>query len=213
VAEELRAGRRLSTEERREQLLASGAALLGRRPYDEVSIEEIAAAAGVSNTLLYHYFPTKTDFLLAALERGQRELAELTAPDPELPPAEQLAASLDRFLDFVEEHEAAYTAIFRSRGSSDAAIAAALDQGRQRRMDELIASLQGWEGAPAIVGRSPALETAVQGWFFFLEGAVLRWLEQRDLEREQLRELLGLALMGSLGAAEVVGSADWVPGK
>lgn len=201
---ERKQGRRLRTEQRREQLLASGAELLGRRPYDEVSIEEIADAAGVSKSLLYHYFPTKTDFLLAALERGQGELAGLTAPDPELPPGEQLSASLDRFLDFVEEHEAAYTAIFRSRGSADPTIQAALDEGRQRRMDELIDSLESWEGAPALVRRSAALETAVQGWFFFLEGAVLRWLEHRDLEREQLRELLGLALMGALGAAEAL---------
>ena len=40
----------------------AGARLLGARPFDEVSIEEIAAAAGVSKGLLYHYFPTKKDF-------------------------------------------------------------------------------------------------------------------------------------------------------
>jgi len=68
--EELKTGRRLGTVKRREQLLAAGAELLGRRPYDEVSLEEIAAAAGVSKSLLYHYFPTKTDYLLASLERG-----------------------------------------------------------------------------------------------------------------------------------------------
>ena len=55
-----------------------------------------------------------------------------------------------------------------------------------------------------IVTAFGTLETAVEGWFFFLEGAVLRWLERRDLEREELRELLGLALMGSLGAAEAL---------
>jgi AcrR family transcriptional regulator len=197
--------RRLSTDARREQLLASGARLLAQRPYDEVSIEEIARAAGVSKGLLYHYFPTKRDFLIAALERGQDELAVLTAPDPDLPPAEQLAASLDRFLDFVEAHEAAYAAIFRSRGGGDPEIQAALEAGRQQRMDAVIESLASWEAAPASVERTPALETAVQGWFFFVEGAVLRWLEQRDLERDELRELLGLALIGSLQAAEAVG--------
>ncbi len=202
--EELKTGRRLGTVKRREQLLAAGAELLGRRPYDEVSLEEIAAAAGVSKSLLYHYFPTKTDYLLASLERGQRELAELTAPDPELLPAEQLSASLERFLDFVEQREAAYTAIFRTRGSGEPLIQEALDQGREQRMEAVIEALQDWEGVPGVI-RSPALETAVQGWFFFLEGAVLRWLEQRDLERDQLRELLGLALMGALGAAEAVG--------
>jgi AcrR family transcriptional regulator len=192
---------RMSTDERREQLLASGAELLGRRPYDEVSIEEIAAAAGVSKGLLYHYFPTKQDFVLAALERGQRELAELTAPDPDLDPADQLAVGLDRFLDFVEEHAAAYTAIFRSRGGADPAIQATLEAGRRERMDSLIDALAEWEAAPVDVERTPLLETAVQGWLFFLEGAVLRWLERDDVGREELRELLQQTLIGSLAAA------------
>jgi AcrR family transcriptional regulator len=201
---ELTTKRRLSTDARREQLLASGARLLAERPFDEVSIEEIARAAGVSKGLLYHYFPTKKDFLIAALERGQEELAALTAPDPSLPPAKQLAASLDRFLDFVEEHEAAYTAIFRSRGGGDPEIQAALEAGRRQRMDAVIESLAAWEPGPASVERTPTLETAVQGWFFFIEGAVLRWLERRDLERDELRELLALALIGSLQAAATV---------
>ena len=205
---ELTAKRRLSTDDRREQLLVSGVRLLEKRPYDEVSIEEIARAAGVSKGLLYHYFPTKNDFLIAAIERGQDELAELTAPDPNLPSAEQLGASLERFLDFVEEHEAAYSAIFRSRGGGDPEIQAALEAGRRQRMDALIDSLSSWEAAPADVARTPVLETAVQGWFFFVEGSVLRWLEHRDLERDELRELLGLALIGSLQAAAAVSGAD-----
>ena len=191
---------RMSTGARREQLLAAGAELLDRRPYDEVSIEEIAAAAGVSKGLLYHYFPTKQDFVLAALERGQRELGELIAPDPDLPPTEQLGASLDRFLDFVEEHEVAYTAIFRSRGGGDPAIQAALERERRERLDSLLDSLVNWEAAPVPIERTPLLETAVQGWIFFLEGAVLRWLERHDVEREELRELLRQALFGALAA-------------
>jgi len=203
---ELTAKRRLSTDARREQLLAAGASLLAERPVDEVSIEEIARAAGVSKGLLYHYFPTKKDFLIAALERGQEELATLTAPDPDLPPAEQLAASLDRFLTFVEEHEAAYATIFRSRGGGDQEIQAVLEAGRRQQIDAVIDSLASWDPAPASVERTPSLETAVQGWFFFIEGAVLRWLEHRDLERDELRELLALALIGSLQAAEAVGA-------
>jgi AcrR family transcriptional regulator len=39
---------RMDVDERREQLLRSGVELLGRRAYEEVSIEEIAAAAGVA---------------------------------------------------------------------------------------------------------------------------------------------------------------------
>jgi AcrR family transcriptional regulator len=195
----------MSTDDRREHLLATGARLLGRHPYDEVSIEQIAEAAGVSKGLLYHYFPTKKDFILAALERGERELAELTAPDPTLPVSDQLSAGLDRFLDFVEEHEAAYSAIFRSRGSGDRDIQAALDHGRGKRLDAMLDSLAGWDGAGVPLERTPALETAMQGWFFFVEGAVLRWLDLRDIEREQLRRLLEQVLVGALQAAVAIG--------
>lgn len=189
---------RLSTDARREQLLAAGAELLGRRPYSEVSIEEIAAAAAVSKGLLYHYFPTKRDFIVAALRRGERELGELTAPDPGLPPTEQLDAALERFLDFVEDHATAYMAIFRSRGGGDAEIEAVLEQNRQLRLNALIESLADWEAVPVQIARTPLLETALQGWIFFVEGAVLRWLDRRDLERGELRALLRRALIDSL---------------
>ncbi len=192
---------RMSTDARREQLLAAGAELLGRRPYDEVSIEEIAVAAGVSKGLLYHYFPTKQDFVLAALERGERELTELTAPDPALDPADQLSAGLDRFLDFVEEHAAAYTAIFRSRGGAEPVIQMTLERHRRERLESLIDALADWETAPVEVERTPLLETAIQGWIFFVEGAVLRWLESGGVSREELRELLAQALLGALQAA------------
>jgi AcrR family transcriptional regulator len=45
---------RLSTERRREQLLAIGAGLFAKRPYDEVWIDEVAEIAQVSRGLLYH---------------------------------------------------------------------------------------------------------------------------------------------------------------
>jgi AcrR family transcriptional regulator len=189
---------RMSTAARREQLLAAGAELLGRRAYDQVSIEQIAAAAGVSKGLLYHYFPTKKDFVVAALRRGERELEALTAPDPGLPPAAQLSVGLDRFLDFVEEHAAAYMAIFRSRGGGDTEIEAALEENRQRRLNSLIDALANWEAAPVQIERTPLLEMALQGWIFFVEGAVLRWLERRDVGRDELRELLRQALLAVL---------------
>jgi AcrR family transcriptional regulator len=198
----LAAKRRLSTDARREQLLAAGVQLLARRAHEDVSIEEIAAAAGVSKGLLYHYFPTKNDFLTAAIERGDEELAERMAPDPSLSPFEQLGASLDRFLDFVEEHEAAYAAIFRNRGAADPGLQAAIEAGRQRRMDAALETLFALRTAPADPKATAALETAVQGWFFFIEGAVLRWLDKRDIERAELRELLGRALLGALQAAD-----------
>ncbi len=195
----------MGTEERREQLLRSGTALLMRRPHDEVSIEEIAEAAGVSKGLLYHYFPTKKDFVLAALERGQKQLAEELRPEPDLEPQAQLDASLDAFLNYVEDHASAYTTIFRGAGG-DPDVVAALDAGRAEQMENLLEALADWKDSPIDTERSPALETAVQGWLFFVDGAVLRWLENGGLDREQMRALLRSALGGALWAAAAAGA-------
>lgn len=191
----------MSTAERREHLLNSGVDLFRQRPHSEVSIEEIAATAGVSKGLLYHYFPTKNDFILAALRRGQKELAERLRPDPSLPEVKRLDASLDAFLDYVEEQPAAFSAIFRG-GSDDPEIMATLDAGRAEQMQTMMEALEGWEEAPVSTEASPELEAAVQGWLFFVEGAVLRWLEHGGISRKQLRLILRTALGGALFAAE-----------
>jgi AcrR family transcriptional regulator len=191
---------RMSTDARREQLLDSGVALLKHRPHTEVSIEEIAEAAGVSKGLLYHYFPTKSEFMVAAIERGQRELAERLGPDESLPPVQRLDASLDAFLDYVEEHPAAFASIFRGE-SEDPAVTAAVEAGRAEQLATLMAGIGQWEGAPVSVERTPELEAAVQGWIFFVEGVVLNWMGREDLDRKSLRLLLRSALGGAVLAA------------
>src|SRR6266480_4589396 len=70
---------RLDIDVRRQQLVEIGSELFAKRPYDEVWVEEIAAAAGVSRGLLYHYFPTKRDFFVAVVRQQFAHVAELTA--------------------------------------------------------------------------------------------------------------------------------------
>jgi Bacterial regulatory proteins, tetR family len=47
---------RLAPEQRREQILDAANALYAERAYDEVSIEDISSAAGVTRGLVHHYF-------------------------------------------------------------------------------------------------------------------------------------------------------------
>ena len=75
---------RLSSDERRAHLLHVGVELVGRHGTADISIEEIARAAGVSKGLLYHYFHTKTDFFVAVLARSQAEMDHAVDRDPEL---------------------------------------------------------------------------------------------------------------------------------
>ena len=50
-------------------------------------------------------------------------------------------------------------------------------------------------------GAPPKARTAVGGWLWFMDGACLNWVEHRDIERGELRDLLLGVLMGALVAA------------
>ncbi|MGH3994093.1 MAG: hypothetical protein ACRDSN_16735, partial [Pseudonocardiaceae bacterium] len=48
---------------------------------------------------------------------------------------------------------------------------------------------------------SPKVRAAVRAWLWFMDGACLDWLEHRDIERSELRDLLLGTLVGALAAA------------
>lgn len=81
---------RLSPDERRAQILDAAAELYRERPYDDVSLEELAAAAGVARGLLHHYFGSKRELFLAVVTRSAR-LPVQELPDLEGRPLEERA--------------------------------------------------------------------------------------------------------------------------
>jgi len=190
---------RLDVDERRRRLLAAGAELFTRFAYDELSMAKIAKEAGISKALLYHYWPSKEAYFVATLEDKAEELAQRTAPDETLPPLEQLAASLDAYLAWIEENASSYDKMIRSAGAV-AEVRAMLDRVRRDTAKRIVDGLRGDEPA------TPALRTAVRGWIGFMDGACLDWIaHDRDLPREALHGLLLSTLMGAVLAAGEAG--------
>jgi len=185
---------RLSTDARRGQLVALGIDIFSERPFDEVSIDDIAAAAGISKGLLYHYFPSKRDFYVAVIRSAADEMQALTEPDPALEPRDRLAAALDRYLGYVETHARGYATVLRAGIGSDPAVAEIVEEVRGAMVARLLADIA--EPPPP-----PALRIAVRGWVGFVEAASLDWLAHGGLDRAQLRELLVAALGGAVRAA------------
>jgi AcrR family transcriptional regulator len=188
--------RRMDVDERRAQLLERGAELFTSHPYEELSMSKIAAEVGISKSLLYHYFPSKQAFFEATLSAWAEELQERTAVDPDLPPVEQLTRSLDGFLAMVEENAVAYRNLMESAAGVPEIrdlIAEVRRVTAERILDGLYA-----DSAP------PKARIAVSGWLWFMDGACLDWTRHRDVEREELRDLLLGVLMGSLMAAGAV---------
>jgi AcrR family transcriptional regulator len=186
---------RLDVEERRRQLVALGLELFSARAYDEVSIDELAAAAGISKGLLYHYFPTKRDFYVATVRAAAAQLLELTDMPSQGDHAERLRSGLDAYLDYVVAHAGSYSALLRSGVGADAEVARIVDQTRETLCARLV------EGLP-IEARSPKVRLALRGWLGFVEAATLDWLDaKRKVSRESLRDLLGAVLLRAIETA------------
>jgi AcrR family transcriptional regulator len=173
---------RLDVDERRRRLLERGADLFARHSYDELSMAAIAREAGVSKALLYHYFPSKQDFFGAVLAEGAAELVAVV--DADAPPAEQL----DAFLGWVELRGDAYAKLVRVASPE---VRDLMDMVRAATAERILAGLPG--------ATTPERRVAVNAWLWFMDGAIVDWLEHRDLDRAALRALLLRALEGALG--------------
>lgn len=165
---------RLETDERRRQLVDLGLSYFGGRAYDDVSIDDIASAAGISKGLLYHYFPNKRAFYVACVEEAtERVLAACTqmAGEKSAPPLERLDRGITAYLDYVHEHGRAYAGLMRSGVGVDPKVAVIVDRARERFVAHLL------EGIAEAVPLTPRTKIALRGWVGFAEAATLAWVE------------------------------------
>lgn len=181
-------------DERRAQLLALGLAMFSSKSYDEVSIDEIARAAGVSKGLLYHYFPTKRDLYVAALAHAAGQLIEETALDRDAPPEERLRRGLETYLDFVARRGAAYVALMRGGIGSDPEVAAILEETRSAFAARIL------EDVPHEIDK-PLVRIALRGWIGFVEATSLDWVASRSVPRDELVALLSVVLFDAVTRA------------
>jgi AcrR family transcriptional regulator len=175
---------RLDVDERRRQLVELGSRLFSARTYDEVSIDELARAAGISKGLLYHYFPTKRDFYVATVRDAAKDLLDRTFLPSDMDPIARLQGGLDAFLEYVSDHGPAYMSLLRSGIGADLEVARIVDETREAFCTRLI------EGLP-VETPGPLLRVALRGWVGFVEAATIDWLaSHRAAKPEMLRNIL-----------------------
>ena len=192
---------RLSPQARRTQLIDLGVEMLATRRLDELSVELIAKAAGISRGLLFHYFPSKQAFHLEVARAAAAEMLRRTEADTNLSPVEALRAALTSFMDYVEENPDNYKSLVRGAASGDAKMRAIFDNTRAtmaQRVIDVIADM-----GLAVDART---RLAIHGWIAFVEECVVRWIEHGGIGRDELLEMLTKSLPGvalSASAADV----------
>jgi TetR/AcrR family transcriptional repressor of nem operon len=94
--------------DKRDLILAKGAAVMTRRGYHGTGVQEIVQAAGIPKGSFYHYFASKEDFALQALEfiyqpRLQRYAEALS--NPALSPRARILAYYGELLAHFRQQE------------------------------------------------------------------------------------------------------------
>jgi AcrR family transcriptional regulator len=179
-----RGRRRLSVAERRDELIEAALELFSHRNPEEVSIDDVAAAAGASRALVYHYFGGKQELYLAALLSAADQLGVLLEPPTEGRPIDRLRISLRRYFDFVEDHAPGFTALLRGGLTSRTGeVGEIVDRIRQLLLSRILMAF-------GIEEPGPVLRITLRSWMSGVETAALDWLEHRDLTRHELERLL-----------------------
>lgn len=156
---------RLSHDERRRQLLGIGLAKLVEKPIADLSVDEVAAEAGISRSLLFHYFPTKRDFYRACIEAAGRRILRNTRPDPGLPADQQVASMVRRFVEQIERRRAFYLSLVHGTGAADVPLVEVYDA----IWDEATARVM------TALGLAPAARPVVHAWWAYVEDRALSW--------------------------------------
>lgn len=133
--------KRLSPVERRARVLAAALRTFAEVGYDAASMNQIAAAAGVTKPVLYDHFPSKQELFVAVLEGVRNELLARGAAVSQKRASreERFRASIDTFLQFADENPDAIRVLLLVPQTS--VVAAALAKEVQAGASAGIASL------------------------------------------------------------------------
>ncbi len=158
--------RRLSVEERRSQLLEAALSLFAHRAPEDVSLDDVAEAAGVSRPLVYRYFPGgKQQLYEASLKSAADELRDCFDEPHVGPLLPRLTRAVERYLAFVGRHDTGFSALLQGGSVVETSRTTALVDGVRRAAAEHILSHLG------VTDPGPRLRMTIRMWITAVEAA------------------------------------------
>lgn len=190
---------------RRAELIAIGRSLFADTSYDALSMDDIARQAQVAKGLIYYYFHSKRGYYLAIIEDSVAGLITYAASGAELPPVERVQRTIDSYLRYAENNQAAYRAIVSGGVGFDTEVHAVRDGVREA----IVATIA--EGAYGRTDIAPVARMGLLAWVCSVEGAALAWIDRGELPRATMCELLVKTLGGAMRAIEELDPAHPAP--
>ena len=180
--------RRLDPAQRRDQILDAASTLFAARAYDEVSIEDIASAAGVTRGLVHHYFGGRKEVYIALLERLGAQREQQLRPPVGRGARARVADTVSRWLDWTESNRTIWLAtIAHGEDIADPEVRRVVS-GLVRRAVALLTTFHA-----DIAEDTPRLRYALECWTALNRAATRRWL-RGEVTRDATHELLASTL-------------------
>jgi len=187
------------TGEKKDRIVFAALDIFGRRPYEQVKIEEIAEQAGVGKGTIYEYFASKEELFATILEAGFQdyfqELSEAAAEPG--PAAARLRAVFARHLAFISQHAAAARIIIGERPATRPELQEAM-LGRYVTLSGLIETIlrEGVSGGEFRPLDTTVAAQAIVGMFSALLVVVLFAGQSREEAETGTEKLVDFCLYG-----------------
>ncbi|WP_239459112.1 TetR/AcrR family transcriptional regulator [Bifidobacterium ruminantium] len=113
---------RMTSLQRREQLIEVGRALFAAKGFEAVSVEEIAATAKVSKPIVYEHFGGKEGLYAVVVDREMRALTDVlinALSDPQAHPRQIVERTALALLTYVEENAEGFRVLTRDSPKTD----------------------------------------------------------------------------------------------
>lgn len=118
-------------------------ALAAEKPFDEVTVAEVARRAGVSHGLLFYYFADKWAIVTEALSQLLDALHDAQAPlAHEKSPKQQIAGLVRRHIEFASAHAVSYGALMHGAAMARPDVHALIADARRHGV-EVVAGILG----------------------------------------------------------------------
>ncbi|CAN5142062.1 TetR/AcrR family transcriptional regulator [soil metagenome] len=176
---------RLAPDERHAQLVALGVASLVDRPLEALTIDYLAAQAGVSRGLLFYYFGSKQGLHREVVRTARDSMLRATEPARMMPPLDRLRDTLSRIVQFVRDHEGTFYSLVRGVAAGDTEVRAVMEEARAQQAERLVAVF-----LELGVADSPLLRIALRSWVAFAEEVIVETAIGSDMPSSEIVSFL-----------------------
>lgn len=189
--------RRLDPEERAGLIIDAAAELFRERPYGQVSIDDIAAQAGVTRGLIGHYFDKKRNLYVEVVRkmiRGQKFPFADTDEGSSI--EERLSRGVREWLDWIEEFPDLYLDVLTAGGIGDAEIRELSERSREVGAKKIL-DIGGIKARGKERERLMGEARLITG---YAELLVVQWLEYQRFTKDEVHDRIVRATMDGIAA-------------